>query len=246
MKFFLGTHHPAWLARFDVPLFVSRRSLTKMRTLPRARGAWALDSGGFTELSLHGRWTVSAADYAEDVRRFRDEIGGLAWASPQDWMCEASMLAKTGLTVLDHQRRSVANLLELRSIAPDLPFIPVLQGWTEGDYWDHWEAYDTAGVDLLAEPLVGVGTVCRRQNTMRAGFILGGLAREGLKLHGFGFKVTGLRSSHQHLVSADSLAWSLNARMNPPIEGHPHKSCSNCHEWALSWRNDLLSSLEAA
>ena len=33
-----------------------------MKTLPRARGRWALDSGGFSELSLYGEWRTSARD----------------------------------------------------------------------------------------------------------------------------------------------------------------------------------------
>ena len=51
MKFYLGTHQTGWLAKLDVPLFVSRRRLATLRKLPRAVGSWALDSGGFTELS---------------------------------------------------------------------------------------------------------------------------------------------------------------------------------------------------
>ena len=246
MRFFLGTHHPAWLAKLDVPLFVSRRTLANVRELPRARGAWALDSGGFTELSLHGRWTVSARDYAADVRRFRDEIGGLVWAAPQDWMVDDDIRRKTGLSVGEHQARTVASFLELRAIAPDLPIIPVLQGWTEGDYWDCLALYEAGGVDLRGEPLVGVGTICRRQSTIRAGLILRGLADEGLRLHGFGFKKTGLRACSDALASADSLAWSFNARKNPPLPGHTHASCANCPEWALLWRDDLLAGLPEA
>ena len=128
MIFFLGIHEPAWMARTDVPLFVSRRRLVRRKTMPRARGRWALDSGGFTELSMHGRWTVPSAQYAAEVRRFRDEIGGLEWAAPQDWMCEPFITRKTGRTVAEHQRLTVANLLELRSIAPDLPWVHVGQG----------------------------------------------------------------------------------------------------------------------
>jgi hypothetical protein len=65
-----------------VPLFVSRRTLAPLRRLPRARAGWALDSGGFSELSLHGRWTTSPATYVAEVRRFEQEIGALEWAAP--------------------------------------------------------------------------------------------------------------------------------------------------------------------
>lgn len=44
MLFYLGTHQVDWLARACVPLFISRVRLLRLRTLPRARHRWALDS----------------------------------------------------------------------------------------------------------------------------------------------------------------------------------------------------------
>lgn len=242
--FYLGAHHPHWLGLTAVPLFVSHRRLDGRRTFPRALGPWALDSGGFTELSLHGRWTVPAKDYAAAVIRYRDEVGGLAWAAPQDWMCEPVMLARTGLKVAEHQRRTIESVMELRSLGA--PVIPVLQGWGMGEYFDHLEQYDRAGIDLRREPIVGVGTVCRRQNTMTASVLMRQLAHEGLRLHGFGFKMTGLRSCADALASADSLAWSYHARREPvrfECRGMGHKNCANCLPFALEWRDDLLASL---
>lgn len=53
MTFFLGTHKPHWLRMPDSPpLFVSRHRLADYKTPPVATTAWALDSGGFTELSI--------------------------------------------------------------------------------------------------------------------------------------------------------------------------------------------------
>lgn len=245
-RFFLGAHHPHWLAdpRFsDVPLFVSHRSLGRYRTLPRATGTWALDSGGFTELSLYGRWFLQPADYARSVLRYRDEVGGLAWAAPQDWMCEPQIRQATGLTVEEHQRRTIASVQELRALGA--PVIPVLQGWGLWDYLRHVEGYDRAGIDLRAEPVVGVGTVCRRQKTGMAATLMHMLHAEGIRTHGFGFKATGLRACHTAMASADSLAWSYHARREPPMPGHSarHKNCANCPDFALSWREDLLASL---
>jgi hypothetical protein len=96
------------------------------------------------------------------VRRYRDEIGRLAWAAPQDWMCEPWIIAKTGLSIAEHQRRTVENYLTLRTLAPDLPFIPVIQGWRRSDYLACVEMYVEAGVDLATAPVVGLGSVCRR------------------------------------------------------------------------------------
>jgi hypothetical protein len=241
LEFFLGTHHPDWLARAGVPLFVSRRSLSARKTLPRAAVRWALDSGGFTELSMHGGWRLTPYQYVDEVRRYRDEIGELAWAAPQDWMCEPQMLARTRMSVEQHQALTISNYRLLRVIAPELPIIPVLQGWSPWDYLRHLEMYDAAGFDLRVLPLVGVGTVCRRQNTTAAGLIFSLLHSEGLRLHGFGLKATGLRASAGKLASADSLAWSLNARKNRPLPECEHKSCANCMAYALDWRERLLS-----
>jgi hypothetical protein len=75
--FYLGTHQPQWIGdeRFaGVPLFVSRRTLATRRRLPAAVTDFALDSGGFTELQLHGRWTLTAAEYAAEVRRLADAL----------------------------------------------------------------------------------------------------------------------------------------------------------------------------
>lgn len=55
MKFYLGAHHPGWLAHAGVPLFVSYARLGPMKRLPRAAAPWALDSRGFSELSERRR-----------------------------------------------------------------------------------------------------------------------------------------------------------------------------------------------
>ncbi len=257
MRFYLGTHEVRWLgdARFShIPLFVSRRRLAPRKSLPRAAGIWALDSGGFTELQMHGGWTVPPKVYVAEVRRFRDEVGGMCWAAPQDWMCEHLVIAGgrgprgvrfagTRLSVKEHVRRTVENLVELRSLAPDLPFIPVLQGWTLGDYLDCAELYERVGVDLRAEPVVGVGTMCRRQAMLQGPLILRDLAWAGCRLHAFGFKTIGLRHVGSLLTSADSTAWSEHWRHEPPLPGHRHQHCNNCPEAALLWHADLTATL---
>jgi hypothetical protein len=69
--FFLGTHQPGWLGHARIPLFVSDVRLRVYKTLPRAAAPWALDSGGFSELQNHGRWTVGPREYVARVRRPR-------------------------------------------------------------------------------------------------------------------------------------------------------------------------------
>ncbi|MGY5308199.1 deazapurine DNA modification protein DpdA family protein [Nocardia gipuzkoensis] len=249
MRFYLGSHQPGWLARTSVPLFISDVRLSVYRTLPRAQGRWALDSGGFSMLSMHGSWAAGPTpkQYAERVRRYAEQIGGLDWAAPQDWMCEPFITAKTGLSVLEHQRRTVGNYLELRSLAPDLPFAPVLQGFELADYERCAQLYEQAGIDLLAADVVGVGSVCRRQATSEAAEIMSALTvlLPGVRLHGFGVKTDGLAQYGALLTSADSMAWSYTAyREGAPLPGcSGHKNCANCLRYALAWRDKVLAQL---
>lgn len=239
MKFYLGTHKISqkWWDQ-EIPLFVSRRTLIEKKKPPRATTGWALDSGGFTELKLHGRWTITAREYVENVRHFHSEIGHLEWVAPMDWMCEPMILAKTGLSVGEHQSRTTENFLELRDRLGPL-VIPVLQGWERDDYLRHWQLYEDVWVDLETEPVVGLGTVCRRQDTSEAGIIVRSL--QPLRLHGFGIKITGLESFGDVLHSADSMAWSYRARHDRPLRGCTHQRCTNCIRYALRWRGDVLS-----
>lgn len=241
--FFLGTHMPHWLfdKRFSsVPLFIARQRLNRRKKLESlAVTNWCLDSGGFTELSKFGEWTVSPSEYVSQIRRF-EKIGRLLWVAPQDWMCEPGILEKTKKTILEHQERTVLNFLELRSIAPDINFIPVLQGWGRDDYLRCWDMYDAQGVHLEGFDTVGIGTVCRRQGTIEAEGIIRSL--QPLRLHGFGFKTLGLRRVGHLLRSADSLAWSFAARKgNIRLDGCSHLNCNSCAKWALQWRERVVS-----
>ncbi|AZK97079.1 hypothetical protein B7R87_26840 [Streptomyces tsukubensis] len=242
--FWLGAHRPYWLKQTDVPLFISNRQLARVRTLPRALGPWALDSGGFTEITTYGEWRTTPRQYVRQIYRYRDEVGRLAWASQQDLMCEEGALRMTGLSIDKHQELTVANFLTLRWHAPDLPIIPVLQGWLRPHYERCAEKFAAAGVDLTKEPLVGVGSICRRPGTFTAGWILEDLHAMGLKLHAFGYKKTGLAVSWPHVASADSMAWSKAGRYERVCG--THNSEANCLTYARSWRRDLLGHLSEA
>ena len=108
--------------------------------------------------------------------------------------------------------------------------MPVLQGWYSFDHAEHVERYARRGIDLRKAARVGVGSICRRQQTLRAGTILAGLAADGLALHGFGFKLSGLRLNANLLASADSIAWSFHERRESSGQ-------QNRLHAALAWRN---------
>lgn len=243
-EFWLGIHHPNWLRDTTVPLMVSRVALDRYKTPPKAAGPWFMDSGGFTEIDRNGAWTVPAAQFAFEVARYAGLVGNMRWCSPQDWMCEPHMLKRTGLDVDGHQARTVENLLELRDLAPKLPWVPVLQGWETADYERCMARYADAGVDLAAEPMVGIGSVCRRQDTAAATEIVRMVTDAGIAAHGFGVKVTGLTTYGDLLASSDSMAWSYRARKGQvQLPGCTHRNCANCLTWALEWRKTKVMPL---
>jgi hypothetical protein len=108
--------------------------------------------------------------------------------------------------------------------------------------------YAKAGVDLATEPVVGVGSVCRRSGTRAAGEIITAIRAdvESIRIHAFGVKVSGLRSYGRHLASSDSLAWSFAARHEPRLPGCVgHRTCANCPRYAFAWRYRVLASIAA-
>jgi hypothetical protein len=241
VKFYLGTHHPDWLGRFDIPLFLSRRRLLRYRSLPRARVPWALDSGAFTEVSAYGGWRTTTPEFVEQVRRLRDRIGLMEWAAPQDWMCEPAVLARTGLSLDRHLALTVENYCHLQTVAPEIPWVPVLQGWRIDEYLMCWRRYERAGIVLEREARVGLGSVCRRQATGEIERLVRTLAADGLRLHGFGMKTRGIWACADALTSADSMAWCMNGWRNGPLPECTHRNCSNCPRFAFRWYDRLMA-----
>lgn len=246
MRYYLGAPEPVWAARVTVPLFISRRRTARYKKMKRARCNWAMDSGGYTELDVNYRWTITARQYVGEVRRAQRQMGRMDWAAIMDWMVEPWIIKKTALSVREHQHRTTQNLLELQDLAPEVPWAPVVQGWEIHEYLEHVAMYEDAGVDLTTFPTVGVGSVCRRQGMDEAGEIFGALReRIGHRLHAFGLKRQGLRRFKHLLASADSMAWSKHARHQPTHEGcvragRTHRNCANCIHYALRWRRQTL------
>lgn len=257
-RFYLGAPNAAWLYRHPgIPLFVSRRQMPKARFRP-AVVDWALDSGGFTELQKFGRWTIDAHEYSVLVNRYRYNVGRLCWAAQQDWMCEPIVIhggkgfAGTGLSVAEHQRRTVDNFLELEDYC-HVPVIPVIQGYTIDEYHECIDLYSKNGVDLTEYDTVGVGSICRRQATKEAVQILRSINRRGINIHGFGLKREALRNALAFLASADSMAWSFNARHSHGKKscgkinqrtGKPIKNCANCYHAAAEWHEKTMEIID--
>ncbi len=155
-------------------------------------------------------------------------------------------MAASGLSIVEHQARTVDNFVELQMLWADpldCPVMPVLQGYDRSSFLRCLDLYSRAGINLRDYPLVGVGSVCRREGTAEIDAVVSALLREdpGLPLHTFGAKGAGIARYGHKLASADSLSWSYQARRSRPLPGHTHSSCSNCLEYALLWRERVLA-----
>ena len=245
MTFYLGTHVLNHLEKTDVPLFISRRAFDKRKSSLNAKGTWALDSGGFTELNMHGKWTLTEQEYIDRVNNI-NRTPNLLWVAQQDWMCEPFVVEKTGLTIKEHQKRTVNNLIKLRKLDSKVHIIPVLQGYSLDDYKNCFEMFESNNIDLRSEPLVGLGSVCRRQNTNDIERIVKYFFHKDIKLHGFGVKINGMKRYGEMLESSDSLAWSYDARWTKRHcsihkENPTTKNCANCLQYALEWREKVIN-----
>jgi hypothetical protein len=173
-----------------------------------------MDSGAFSELSLHGQFRHGVESYATQINRLAAINPGLKAAVSQDWMCESRIIAKTGLSIREHQRRTIERYDALLSLVRNVHLMPVLQGYSVDEYLAHLDQY---GDRLRPGMLVGIGSVCKRNGAphqIEAVLTAIAFKRPDLRLHGFGLKTTALASDlvRRRLYSADSMAWSYAAR----------------------------------
>lgn len=242
MIFFVGLHQESDAHRFDRCMISAARLRRRKSGFVPSKVGWILDSGAFSELSLFGDYRSSVEEYAREAVRWQ-RVGKLEAIVAQDFMCEAVILRKTGLTVEEHQRRTIERFDQLVA-CPGLtsPIMPVLQGWTPEDYRRHVRAYSWR---LARGAWVGVGSVCKRN--ARPGDVLAILEgildlRPDLRIHAFGLKITALEvdAIRRIVFSSDSQAWSFAARW----EGR------DAHSWreamAYSDRVDALDRTPAA
>lgn len=239
MRFFTGLHQPSDARHFDAA-FISVNRL-RNRKSGFSVGDWIMDSGAFTEISAHGGYRHSVEEYAAEIRRWAGN-GNLLAAVAQDWMCEPWIVQRTGLSVAEHQRRTIERYDALLAAGTGGVYVmPVLQGYAPEDYVSHVRQYDAR---LTSGMWVGVGSVCKRNGDPRSiERVLHAIKQErpDLRLHGFGLKSTALSSPLVTglLYTADSMAWSFAARK----QGRNGNDWREAMRWGLAIANRPVQTL---
>lgn len=239
---------------------MSHGALQAYATLKPAAVRWMLDAGTLSDLSAYGRLTASTREYVAAVARYDDEIGNLDWAAPPDWPLEDAVrrggqlgrvrCVGTGLSAIEHQRRTIAGFLEATDLWPQLarcnppygpadsPFMPVLHGDTPEDFVRCAGMYEQAGVRLSDYEIVGVGSVCRRGSASEIAAIAAALAPLALALHWFGVELSAATAPSLTpydvqidgewyaggTASVNTGAWSTAARYRNRLPGCTHVS----------------------
>lgn len=211
MRFFVGLHHPNDAGKFDAA-FISVNTIRERKSAFQVND-WIMDSGAFTMILKHGGYPQPVSEYAAQIKRWKGN-GTLLAAVSQDYMCEADMLKRTGLTVEAHQMLTIERYDALLAEDAGVYIMPVLQGYATVEYIRHLRTY---GDRLRLGAWVGIGSVCKRNsNPMAIWKVLSAIkdVRPDLQLHGFGLKKTSLEEPiiRELLATADSMAWSYAAR----------------------------------
>lgn len=184
------------------------RQRFRIRRPPSNVSSIAIDSGGFTAARRWGKYPWSFKQYVDFIRASsRDRI--LDFCACMDYACERDV--NLGIMATNQERidATIANDIALRALAPDLPWLSVLQGNTFEE-----RAYDLERRRILGIPptgYVGLGSVCGRppvESRQVVKFYIDRLP--GVQYHGFGFHSQALDDDEvaNAVKSWDSYAWN--------------------------------------
>lgn len=248
MKFYVGISSLTHIK--DVPkyfMFSTNRLLKRKSKINNLNKEWILDSGGYTQLLLNGKYTFTIDDYIKIITLQEPD-----YYVSMDWMCEPWMMEKTGKNIKHHLRKTIENHTKIKEIYDgNSKLMGVIQGYRKEDYLkciDDLKAYG------LIERYMGIGTLCRRQATEEAMEIIS-LIKSNLpswvKLHGFGIKTLAFKKKQvlDMLYSADSHSWSFEGRRlcrrivnedgDCECDGEKcfskAKNCANCGRYMKHW-----------
>jgi hypothetical protein len=170
--------------------------------------ALAIDSGGFTAHRRWGEYPWSPVQYADFIAAVSRDIP-LAWCAVMDYACEPGVDRRTWRTNTARIEATIVNDAACRAVAPDLPWLSVLQGDTlaERDY----DLAQRQACSLVPATRAGMGSICGRPFP-HARRVLDWYRTHlpGVRFHVFGMDCRVLDGGHYTdiVASWDSYAWN--------------------------------------
>lgn len=162
-----------------------------------------LDPGGFGFHRRNSDYPFTLAQYAELAERL-----GATSVATLDYPCEPKVNREIHRTNLDRIARSVEWAERGRKEQPQLPWVPVIQGYTPAEYLRCIDLYEEKG---LIRPYMAIGSLCSRVRRDSTWEVVRVIRRRltGVRLHGFGVSLTLLKDKRirSALHSADTQAW---------------------------------------
>ena len=170
--------------------------------------ALTIDSGGFTAAKRWGCYPWTREQYVEFIRQEIRDIP-LTFCASMDYACEREVNRETFATNRERIRQTIENEMQLRALAPDLPWLGVLQGNTLDERLFDVRCRRRLG---LIFPLMGIGSICGRRAS-EAATVIRSYRRwlPGVRYHAFGLDcrtLDGRDDVAAAVQSWDSYAWN--------------------------------------
>lgn len=170
----------------------------------------AIDSGGFTAAQRWGKYPWRHEQYVDFVRRMSRDIS-LDFCVVMDYVCEREASEQAHQINLDRIKQTIKNELILRKMAPELPWLGVLQGNTLGERTLDLELRMERPEQLIAQEM-GIGSICGRPPSEAKEIIRFYVERlPHARYHVFGMNIQTLDNADDvfwYVQSWDSYSWA--------------------------------------
>ncbi len=244
MKIYMGVWNIQQATVLRQFMYSVRRLKKRISAMPFRGLDWILDSGGFSEININGKYSFTVNEYLRLVELHQPRM-----FFNMDYVCESNALNKTGLTIKQHQEKTTNNQIKIMDIYNKFnikgQFAGCIQGFEIEEYLSHIDSLKEHG---LITPIMGIGSICRRNSINQILNIIKAIKKEvpKTKLHGFGIKtqILNMPSVYNDLYSCDSMSWSLSGRnqktkMCINCKYPNSKSCGNCHYYLINYYNKI-------
>lgn len=169
-----------------------------------------IDSGGFGMHKKWGKYPFTVVQYIDYVHHMMDKWP-VTEVAVLDYPCEPEVNRTTHSTNMDRIRATVDNAVLCVDADNNIPWVPVIQGFTLKEYLACWELYQDAGIEY---DLWAIGSICARKKLGGIRNIVTSLYNKTEQnLHAFGLTLPALRDPQVFfsLQSSDSAVWNWRA-----------------------------------